>query len=145
VAQRATESIVVNASPETVYRVVTDFENYASWVSDLKRINVLERDTEGRPLEVEFRAAAFGRSTVYTLRYDYSRAPRQLNWHQTEGDLTESLVGQYRFESSGDATKVTYDLEVELLVPIPTFIKARAAYRIQTQALRELKVRTESL
>lgn len=144
-AQRATESIVVNASPETVYRVVTDFENYASWVSDLKRINVLERDTEGRPLEVEFRAAAFGRSTVYTLRYDYSRAPRQLNWHQTEGDLTESLVGQYRFESSGDATKVTYDLEVELLVPIPTFIKARAAYRIQTQALRELKVRTESL
>lgn len=143
--QRATESIVVNASPETVYRVVTDFENYASWVSDLKRIDVLERDAEGRPLEVEFRAAAFGRSTVYTLRYDYSRAPHQLNWHQTEGDLTESLVGQYRFEPFGDATKVTYDLEVELLVPIPAFIKARAAYRIQTQALRELKVRAENL
>jgi len=145
VAQRATESILVNATPEDVYRVVTEFEDYPSWVSDLKRIEVLERDAEGRPLEVEFRAAAFGRSTVYTLRYDYSRAPHQLNWHQTEGDLTETLVGQYRFDQAGAATKVTYDLEVEMSVPIPTFIRTRAAHRIQTQALRELKVRAEQL
>ncbi|NNN01249.1 MAG: cyclase [Acidimicrobiaceae bacterium] len=144
-AQRATESIVVDAAPEVVYKVVTDFEDYARWVADLKRVEVLERDAEGRPLEVEFRAAAFGRSTVYTLRYDYSRAPHQLSWHQTAGDLTESLVGQYRFEALGESTKVTYDLEVELLVPIPGFIRARAASRIQTQALVELKVRAETL
>jgi hypothetical protein len=30
-------------------------------------------------------------------------------------------------------------------VPIPAFIKSRAAYRIQTQALRELKARAEQL
>ena len=144
-AQRATESIVVNAPPEVVYRVVTDFANYASWVSDLKRIEVLESDAAGRPLEVEFRAAAFGRSTTYALRYDYSRAPEQLSWTQTHGDLTETLQGQYRFEPDERGTKVTYDLEVELLVPIPTFVKSRAAQRIQTQALRELKAQAELL
>ena len=144
-AQRATESIVVNAPPEVVYRVVTDFANYASWVSDLKRIEVLESDAAGRPLEVEFRAAAFGRSTTYALRYDYSRSPEQLSWTQTHGDLTETLQGQYRFESDARGTKVTYDLEVELLVPIPTFVKSRAAQRIQTQALRELKAQAELL
>ena len=144
-AQRATESIVVNAPPEVVYRVVTDFANYASWVSDLKRIEVLESDAAGRPLEVEFRAAAFGRSTTYALRYDYSRAPEQLSWTQTHGALTETLQGQYRFESDARGTKVTYDLEVELLVPIPTFVKSRAAQRIQTQALRELKAQAELL
>jgi hypothetical protein len=105
----------------------------------------LTRDGEGRALDVEFRAAAFGRSTTYTLRYDYSKAPQQLTWHQIEGDLTETLNGQYRFEPEGRATKVTYDLEVELLVPIPSFIKSRAAYRIQIQALRELKARAEQL
>jgi ribosome-associated toxin RatA of RatAB toxin-antitoxin module len=136
---------MVNASPTTVYGVVTDFANYAHWVSDLKRIEVLERDTDGRALEVEFRAAAFGRSTTYALRYDYSRAPEILSWHQTHGDLTETLQGQYRFERVGDATRVTYDLEVELLVPIPHFIKSRAAQRIQTQALVELKAQSESL
>lgn len=144
-AQRATESIVVNAPPGVVYRVVTDFANYASWVSDLKRIEVLESDAAGRPLEVEFRAAAFGRSTTYALRYDYSRAPEQLSWTQTHGDLTETLQGQYRFEPDARGTKVTYDLEVELLVPIPTFVKSRAAQRIQTQVLRELKAQAELL
>ena len=142
-SQRATESITVAASPETIYRVVTDFEHYAEWVTDLKRIDVLTRDDQGRGLEVEFRAAAFGRSTTYTLHYDYSRAPAELSWHQVQGDLTETLNGRYRFEPVGDETNVTYDLEVELLVPIPTFIKSRAAYRIQTQALRELKAQAE--
>ena len=143
-AQRATESIVVNASPEVVYGVVTDFAHYLDWVGDLKRIDVLERDADGRPLEVEFRAAAFGRSTTYALRYDYSRAPDELSWTQTHGDLTESMAGQYRFEPAGAATKVTYDLEVELQVPIPAFVKSRAAQRIQFQALRELKARAET-
>jgi ribosome-associated toxin RatA of RatAB toxin-antitoxin module len=143
VTPRATESITVHASPETIYEVVTDFEHYADWVSDLKRIEVVSRDDQGRALEVEFRAAAFGRSTTYTLHYDYARAPTELSWRQVQGDLTETLNGRYRFDLDGDETKVTYDLEVELLVPIPTFIKSRAAYRIQTQALRELKAQAE--
>lgn len=127
-----------------VYRVVTDFEHYVDWVSDLKKIDVLERDAEGRPLEVEFRAAAFGRSTTYALHYDYSRAPEVLTWYQTSGDLTESLNGQYRFERVPEGTRLTYDLEVELLVPIPAFVRSRAASRIQTQALRELKSQAEN-
>jgi ribosome-associated toxin RatA of RatAB toxin-antitoxin module len=136
---------VVHTSPEVVYRVVTDFEHYAEWVSDLKRVDVFERDTLGRALEVEFRAAAFGRSTTYGLRYDYDRAPGVLTWHQTHGDLTSTLSGQYRFEPVSDGTLLTYDLEVELLVPIPAFVKARAAQRIQMLALRELKARAEGL
>lgn len=144
-AQRATVSIVVDAAPEVVYGVVTDFANYANWVSDLKKVDVLERDGEGRPLEIEFRAAAFGRSTTYRLRYDYGLAPRALSWFQTEGDVTEMMRGQYRFEPVNGGTKVTYDLEVELSVPIPAFIKSRAAHRIQTQALDELKTQAELL
>jgi len=145
VTDRATESIVVNATPETLYRVVTDFEHYPDWVSDLKRIEVLETDASGRPIEVEFRAAAFGRSTTYALHYDYDRAPEALAWHQTHGDLTSKLNGQYRFVSQGEGTLLAYELEVDLMVPIPAFVKARAAYRIQRLALRELKARAESL
>jgi hypothetical protein len=77
------------------------------------------------------------------LYYDYSRAPEVLSWHQTHGDLTSALNGQYRFEPAADGTRLTYDLEVELLVPIPSFVKSRAAFRIQSQALRELKAQAE--
>ncbi|MHB2027763.1 MAG: SRPBCC family protein [Acidimicrobiales bacterium] len=142
-AQRATESITVNAPPDSVYEIVTDFEHYVDWASDVKRIDVVERDAGGRPVEVEFRAAAFGRSTNYVLRYDYENAPHVLAWHQTQGDLTAMLEGRYQFDPDGAGTLVTYDLEVELLVPIPSFIRSRAASRIQHQALRELKVRAE--
>ena len=135
---------MVHAPPEVVYKVVTDFEHYLDWVSDLKRIDVLERDALGRALEVEYRAAAFGRSTTYALCYDYSRAPEVLTWHQSHGDLTSLLNGQYRFEPAPEGTLLTYDLEVELLVPIPAFVRSRAAFRIQTQALRELKLRAEA-
>jgi ribosome-associated toxin RatA of RatAB toxin-antitoxin module len=144
-SQRATESITVNAPPATLYAVAADFESYISWVADLKSVTVLLRDEQGRALEVEFRAAAFGRSSTYSLRYDYSRAPEVLAWSQIKSDLTTKLEGSYRFEAADAGTEVHYELEVDLLVPIPGFIKSRAAQRIQTQALRELKARAEKL
>ena len=145
--QRATQSIVVAAAPSAVYSVVVDFDRYRDWVTDLKSIEVLERDADGRALEVAFRAAAFGRSTKYALRYDYSHAPGSLSWHQTWGDVTEMMNGSYHFVGAPDVatTMVTYDLEVALAVPVPQFIQARAASRIQRHALVELKNRVETL
>ncbi|MBW4030541.1 MAG: hypothetical protein HIU57_07685 [Acidobacteria bacterium] len=144
--QRATQSIVVAAAPSEVFSVIVDFDRYREWVADLKDIDVLERDADGRALEVAFRAAAFGRSTKYALRYDYSLAPQLLSWHQTRGDVTASLNGSYRFEAADGATpatRVTYDLEIALAVPVPQFIQGRAAGRIQRHALHELKLRVE--
>jgi hypothetical protein len=88
VSQRASESILVNAEPLAVYKVATDFGHYVDWAADLKKVDVLSTDDQGRALEVAFRAAAFGRSTSYTLRYDYAEAPEVLSWSQTRGDLT---------------------------------------------------------
>jgi len=143
--ERAVETIVVAADPGTVFAVTVDLEDYPEWVADLKSVVVTQRDEEGRPLEATFRAAAFGRSSTYSLHYDYSAAPRLLSWVLVEGDLTSKLDGSYRFEPTEDGTLVTYQLEVELRVPIPGFVKQRAAQRIQGTALRELKARAESL
>jgi len=113
-------------------------------VADLKKVTIVATDDAGRPLDVEFRAAAFGRSSTYTLRYSYDDAPTTLRWSQVSSDLTSTLNGSYTFTPEGSGTRVSYELEVELFVPIPNFVKNRAASRIQTQALRELKARAES-
>lgn len=143
--ERATETIMVAADPDTVFAVAVDLEDYPEWVADLKSVAVTDRDEDGRPLEATFRAAAFGRSSTYSLRYDYAGAPTLLSWVMVEGDLTSKLDGSYRFEATDGGTLVTYQLEVELRVPIPGFVKQRAAQRIQGTALRELKARAESL
>jgi ribosome-associated toxin RatA of RatAB toxin-antitoxin module len=145
VTERATETIIVAADPGTLFAVAVDVEDYPEWVAELKSVAVTERDDEGRPVVATFRGAAFGRSSTYTLRYDYSQAPSLLSWVMVEGDLTSKLDGSYRFETADDGTLVTYQLEVDLRVPIPGFVKQRAARLIQGIALRELKARAESL
>lgn len=143
-ANRATEHKIVSASPEQCFAVVSDVERYPEWAADIKQVTVESRDVEGRPLEVTFRAGAFGRSSSNTLAYDYSRAPRTLSWKQLRGDLTSKFDGEYRFEPSPDGTEVTYTLEVELRVPLPGFIKRRAQSRIMHTALEDLRARVES-
>ncbi|HLH47063.1 MAG TPA: SRPBCC family protein [Acidimicrobiales bacterium] len=143
-AERATEHMSVSAAPERCFAVAADIERYPEWAADIKEVTVRERDAEGRPTLVSFRAAAFGRSTTYTLAYDYAEAPKVLSWRQTEGDITAKLDGTYVFEAADTGTEVTYHLEVELRVPIPGFIKMRAASRIMTTAMRQLKARIES-
>ena len=58
-----------------------------------------ERDDEGRPLAVTFRAGAFGRSTSYTLPTTTREPPGPLAWKQTAGDLTSKLDGRYGFDA----------------------------------------------
>ena len=144
-ADLATERMVVAASPERCFAVSSDIDAYPQWAGDIKEVTVHDRDDQGRPLLVTFRAAAFGRSTSYTLAYDFSEAPRSLSWVQTRGDITAKLDGSYLFEPAvGGGTEVTYRLEVEMKVPLPGFIKMRAQSRIMTIALRDLKTRVES-
>ena len=144
-AEQATERMVVSATPERCFEVSADIVAYPQWASDIKEVTVEERDDQGRPRLVTFRAAAFGRSTSYTLAYDFSEAPQVLAWVQTRGDITSKLDGRYVFAPNGDGgTEVTYHLEVEMKVPLPGFIKMRAQSRIMSIALRELKARVES-
>lgn len=143
---QTTERILVAAPPAAVYEVAADIERYPDWVGDIKQVSIDERDGLGRARLVTFRTAAFGRSTTYTLEYDYAQAPAALAWRLVKGDLTTVLDGSYSFAAAADGgTEVIYHLEAELKVPIPGFVKHRAQGRIQTTALRELKARAESL
>lgn len=145
-ADQATQQMVVGASPQRTWDVLTDFDDYPTWAADLKSAEIVSHDDEGRPLDVAFRAAAMGRSTSYTLRYDYSSAPDVLAWRLVDGDITRKLDGSYELAPvDGDAerTSVTYHLEVDLMVPLPGFVKRRAEARIVSTALRSLRTHLE--
>jgi hypothetical protein len=144
VEEKVTERMVIRGTPQHCFEVLIDFDRYPDWAADIKAVVIDERDEQGRPQLVTFRAAAFGRSTSYTLRYDYTHAPDELAWIQVAGDLTRRLDGAYILHSSGDgSTDIRYDLVVDLRVPLPGFVKRRAEGRIMGTALRELKVRVE--
>lgn len=141
--ETAHERITVNASPDAVYQVAIDFENYPSWVKDVKSAAILDTDDEGRGLQVEYRAAALGRSMRYVLEYEYDEAPAAFSWKLVEGDMLRRLDGKYALAADGDGTRITYDLAVELSIPLPGLIKRRASGLIMGSALRELKKECE--
>jgi uncharacterized membrane protein len=137
----------VPASIETCFRVGIDLEAYPEWVEGIDAVDVQERDSTGRPIRARFEAAGIGRRSAYVLAYDLSDAPERLAWKMVEGDLTSRLEGAYIFERSptappgGLATDVTYELIVDLAVPLPGYVKRRAEDKIIEAALERFAER----
>jgi ribosome-associated toxin RatA of RatAB toxin-antitoxin module len=147
VSDHATQRRIIKANPQQCFDVVTDFERYPEWVSDVKSATIVERDEMGRGGDVTFRAAAMGRSTTYTLRYYYGSNPLRVAWRQTEGDITRKIEGEYEFApiDGGAKTEVTYHLAADLAIPFPGFVKRRAESRIVRAALEDFSSRVEKV
>lgn len=137
------DAVLVAAPVEECIAVVTSFERYPEWARDVKEAVVRERGADGRPTVMEYRASALGRSTHFTLRYDYSQLPSRISWTMVDGDIMRSIAGSYGFMEVDGGTRVEYDLSIELVLPLPGFVKRRAEMRILS-SLKELKARIES-
>jgi uncharacterized membrane protein len=142
-AESASQTIAIEAPLERCFAVAVDFEQYPDWAKDVKDATVLSRDELGRATQVEYRTSALGRSTHYTLAYDYSQAPSVIAWSMVKGDIMRSIDGAYHLAAlPSGGTELRYDLSIELVVPLPGFVKRRAEVRI-LNSIRELKVRVE--
>jgi ribosome-associated toxin RatA of RatAB toxin-antitoxin module len=135
----------VYATPAEVMAVVADFEAYPEWVASLEEVEVLARDRRGRGTRVAFRLGTPWGEQAYTLAYRYQPGDAGMSWTYVEGTL-QDLAGSYALEPADDgATRVTYQLEVELGIPVPGFLMRQAAKQIVRSALSDLKRRVESM
>jgi ribosome-associated toxin RatA of RatAB toxin-antitoxin module len=144
-ADEARESIHIDgAKPEQVYAVAIDYERYPEWATDVKEVEVLERDAEGRGTRVKYQIAALGYTIGYILAYDYADAPAGFSWKLEKAKVLSQLDGTYRFDPEGGGTRVSYALAVEITVPLPGFMKKAAAGMIVNNAMKQLKQYVEA-
>ncbi|HEX2127776.1 MAG TPA: SRPBCC family protein [Solirubrobacterales bacterium] len=107
----ATEEI--EAPIEKVFDVAADVEGSPRWQPEIKRVEVLERDADGRQVLVHTESDAKVRRLGSTLRFSYD-APTGLSWRQEDGDL-KSVEGSWEFEDlGGGRTRATYSMTVDL-------------------------------
>ena len=66
-----------------------------------------------------------------------------VSWHLVRANLLKGLNGTYTLDRVTGGTKVTYDLEVELTMPMIGLLKRKAEKHIINLALSELKKRVE--
>jgi uncharacterized membrane protein len=138
-ADDARESIHIDAPPERCYAVAVDFDRYPEWATDVKAVQVLDRDAEGRGIRVRYKISALGQTIGYTLAYDFADAPGGFSWTLEKAQYLRRLDGAYRFEPDGGGTRVGYDLTVDISAPLPGFMKRAAAGMIVDNAMKQLK------
>ena len=144
-AEHAEGSTEVYATPAEVMAVVADFEAYPDWVGNLDEVEVLAHDRRGRGTRVAFRLGTPWGEQAYTLAYRYQPKDAGISWTYVEGTL-DDLAGSYTLDPAGEGTtRVTYQLEVELGIPVPGFLMRQAARQIVRSALSDLKRRVESM
>lgn len=147
-SQKANRSITVEAPPEVCVDVVCEVERYPEWIEEVKEVDVLSRDDDGRPGKVYFNVGAMGRSASYTLEYYYGSNPLRVAWRLTDGNLTRHLDGEYKFLpmlNNPEVTDLHFRLEVDLLIRLPGFVTRRAEQKIITSAINDLRSRAEHL
>ena len=143
-ADEARESIHIQASPEQCYAVAIDFDRYPEWATDVKYVEVLERDELGRGTKVKYRISALGQTMGYILAYDYADAPGGFSWALAKADILRVLDGCYSFVAQDGGTQVGYVLAVDITVPLPGFMKKAAAGMIVQNAMKQLKEYVEA-
>ncbi|MEV0312624.1 SRPBCC family protein [Nonomuraea fuscirosea] len=142
-ADRTTSSTTIGAGRAEVMAVIADFPSYPQWAGQVKSAEVLSRDEDGRPSTVRFALDAGPISDSYTLAYAW-QGDEGVSWQVAEpGRMVSELKGSYRLAGAGSDTEVTYELTVDLSVPMIGLIKRKAEKVIVDTALKGLKKRVE--
>ena len=137
------DSRVVNAAPGTVLAVVTDLEAYPEWQPEVREVDVLERDAQGRPAQARMVVDARLFTATYTLAY--SHTDTSLHWQLISSEQLRQLDGGYTVADNGDGTTtVTYELDADPTISVPRFMRRTAAEHIVRTALDGLKQRVEN-
>jgi uncharacterized membrane protein len=103
----------IDAPIDEVFAVAADVEHSPEWQPEIKEVEVLERDADGRQVLVRTVTNGGVRDLRADLEFSYEE-PGSIRWTQARGDL-KSIDGSWEFEDVGDgSTRATYEMTVDL-------------------------------
>ncbi|NRQ51024.1 SRPBCC family protein [Aeromicrobium stalagmiti] len=143
---RTTSDIVIDAPADRIMDVIADFAAYPVWATGVKTADVVVAGAGGRAEQVHFVLDATPIRDEYDLGYVWD-GDRTVSWSLTQsGKMLTSMDGAYVLEPLGDAqTRVTYQLAVDVSVPLLGMLKRKAEKVIIDTALKGLKKQVEAL
>lgn len=142
-ADRTTQTIYIEADPGTVMDAIADISAYPEWVKEYKETEVLETDDDGYPKTARLVLDAAVLRDTMVLAYEWPADRRSVRWSLVSSSLLKSLEGAYRLAPKGSGTEVTYELAVDLQIPMIGLLKRKAERRLTDTALKDLKKRVE--
>lgn len=142
-ADKTAQTIYIDADPRTVMDVIADIAAYPEWVSEYTDAEVLETDDRGNPRVARLVLEATVLNDTMVLEYDWPADRNSVRWSLVSSSLLKALDGRYTLKPKGTGTDVTYELSVDLRVPMIGLLKRKAERRLTETALKDLKNRAE--
>lgn len=143
-AEKTTQTIYIDADPGAVLKVIADITSYPEWIAEYREAEVQERDADGYPKTVRFVMDAGVLKDTLVMSYEWPADRHSLSWTLVSSSLLRSLNGLYRLVPKDSGTEVTYELSVDLVVPMIGLLKRKAERRLTETALKDLKKRVEA-
>mgnify|MGYP000899728463 CR=1 FL=1 len=144
-ADRTNGEITIEADQAKIMDVIADLPAYPDWSDGVEAVEVLETTPEGRPDRARFTFASGPIKDTYVLKYSW-HGNDSVDWTLESGGVIKQQDGTYTLVANPDGSvTVTYDLTVELSIPMIGMIRKKAEKMIVKTALQGLKDRVDSL
>jgi hypothetical protein len=143
-ADRTSSSITIKSGKSAVMTAIADFAAYPQWAEGIKSAEVLSTGAGDRADRVKFTLEAGPIKDSYVLAYTWD-GDDAVRWDLAErGRMVSDMSGSYRLAGAAAGTDVTYELSVDVSVPMLGMLKRKAEKMIIDAALRGLKRHVES-
>jgi hypothetical protein len=135
--------VLIEATPEEVLDVIADVESLPEWSAAQQSVEVLEWHDDGRPNRVKMKVKTVGITDEQVV--DYSWTDDTVCWTLVSAGQQRSQDAKYTVAADGDNTRVTFDITIDPLVPIPGFLLKRATKGVLETATDGLRKRVLSV
>jgi coenzyme Q-binding protein COQ10 len=106
---------VFNCSPDEFFEIISDYEKYPEFLSEVKAAKILEAK-EGKKL-VEFQVALI-KSFSYRL-WMLEERPNKISWSLESGDLFKVSNGFWELKEEAGRTRALYSVDASFKVFVP--------------------------
>jgi ribosome-associated toxin RatA of RatAB toxin-antitoxin module len=138
----ATHTVVIDCKRDDFYSVVTDYESYPLFLSDMEEVRVVGR--QGHAVDVSF-TLNLVKQLRYVLRLIEAPETYGLNWSLVEGPFKLNSGSWSLTEAAGGRTHASYSIEVTVDVFLPGTLVNRLVGQTMPATLNAFKERAEAL
>ena len=112
----AQQTIIVDTPMAFFYEVITDFESYSDFLSEVRATRILSENENS--VQVHYRVDII-KKVEYSLNF-LKEGNHKLSWSLGEGKLMKTNDGAWELEALSDTqTKATYTVDVSARVFVP--------------------------
>jgi len=135
--------VVIEATPEEILDVLADLESVTEWSTVHQSAEVIETGDDGRPRVARIKVKTAGITDEQVVTYTWSG--NTVSWTLVSAKQQRSQDATYTLTPEGDHTRVTFEIAVDLLVPLPQFVLKTATKGVLDTATEGLRQRVLSV